>query len=181
MSLIEEFINQKIYKIKHIHSSDSENYDVYIFVGGYYDKDINNLFEKIEKNDYKSLTDEENKKLSLAIPNFRAKFGKIRVGKTYFVKDLIFDNDSINIIRMKLSYHINKIQKSSGDDYIGIYHQHLWIKSHNIAYKDMIKFINYMLNKNVEISLNDMVNKLCVVLDLESQQDIEKLVRNILL
>lgn len=179
MSLVEEFINQKIYKIKHIHSSDPENYDVYIFVGDYYDKDINNLFEKIENNDYKSLTDDENKKLSHAIPNFRAKFGKIRVGNTYFVKDLIFDNDSINIIRMKLSYHINKLQKTSGDNYIGIYHQHLWIKSHNIAYKDMIKFINYLLHKNVEISLNDMVNKLCLVLDLESQEDIEKLVRNI--
>jgi hypothetical protein len=86
---IQEFINQKIYKIKHIHSSDPENYDVYIFVGDYYDKNINNLFEKIENNDYKSLTDDENKKLSLAIPNFRAKFGKIKVGNTYFVKDLI--------------------------------------------------------------------------------------------
>jgi hypothetical protein len=181
MSIVEEFINQKIYKIKHIHSSAPEDYDVYIFVGGYYDNDINKLLEKIEKNDYKSLTDEENKKLSHVIPNFRAKFGKIKIGNTYFVKDLIFDNDSINIIRMKISHHINRIKKTTTENHnhIGVHHQHLWIKSHNITYKDMIKFINSLLNKNTEISLNDMVNKLCVVLDLESIEDIEKMVRTI--
>ena len=39
--------------------------------------------------------------------------------------------------------------------------------------------MNHLLNKNVEISLHDMINKLCVILDLESQKDIENLVRTI--
>ena len=106
MTLVNEFFNQKIYKVKHIHSGVENDYDMYIFVGGHYGNNIYKLIEKIEKNDYKFLTDEENKTLSYSIPNFRAKFGKIIIGKTYFIKDLIFDNDSINLINMKIIYYL---------------------------------------------------------------------------
>ena len=77
MTLVNEFFNQKIYKVKHIHSAIENDYDMYIFVGGHYSNNIYKLIEKIENNDYKFLTDEENKTLSYSIPNFRAKFGKI--------------------------------------------------------------------------------------------------------
>ena len=106
MTLVEEFLNHKIYKVKHIHSNNLEDFDTYIFVGNHYNSFTNNLITKLEKNDYRSLTDEENKKLSHVIPNFRAKFRKIVVGRTFFVRDLIFEHDSINIIRMKISYYL---------------------------------------------------------------------------
>ena len=107
MTLIEDFINHKIFKVKHIHSSNLDDYDTFVFVGGHYPDNIYNLIDKIEKYDYKSLTDEENKKISIHIPNFRAKFGKIVIGKTFFIKDLIFEHDSINIIRMKISHYLS--------------------------------------------------------------------------
>ena len=113
MTSIEGNFNQKIYKVKHIHSSDTNDYDMYIFVGGHYNNEIYNLLHKLEHSDYKGLTDDENKKISVVIPNFRAKFGKIIIGKTHFIKDLIFDHDTINIIRMKISYYFDKISSKS--------------------------------------------------------------------
>jgi hypothetical protein len=186
MTLVEEFFNQKIYKVKHIHSSDPEDYDIYIFVGGHYNSFINNLITKLEKNDYRGLTDEENKKLSHIIPNFRAKFGKINIGRTFFIRDLIFENDSINIIRMKISYYLNQIKSKAsshstfeGEQYIGINHQHLWIQPHIIKYDELIKFINCLLGKNIEFTVRDLVHKLQIILDLESQKEIEELIRGI--
>ena len=52
MTLINEFFNQKIYKVKHIHSAIEYDYDMYIFFGGHYSNNIYKLIEKIENNDY---------------------------------------------------------------------------------------------------------------------------------
>jgi hypothetical protein len=177
MPLVEEVFNQKIYKVKHVHSPEQTDYDTYIFVGGHYNDEIYTLLKKIENDDYTSLNDEENKKISIVIPNFRAKFGKIITGKTFFVKDLIFDHDSINIIRMKISYYLNSVVESS--QYIGIHQQHLWIKTHNIDYKNIIKFVNHLMGKTDEVSLADLIIKLQVILDLNSQKDIENLVKEL--
>ena len=43
MTLINEFFNQKIYKVKHIHSGVENDYDMYIFVGGHYGNNIYKL------------------------------------------------------------------------------------------------------------------------------------------
>ena len=66
----------------------------------------------------------------------------------HFIKDLIYEDDTINIIRMKISNYIsnkhNKDSKKNKDEsYIGIHTQHLWIRNYNIIYKDHIKFINH--------------------------------------
>ena len=167
MSLINETNNHKIYKVKHIHSSKENEYDTYIFVGGFYDEKVYNILEKLEKNDYSSLTNEENKLLGNVISNFRGKFGKLVLNKTHFIKDLINDDDTINIIRMKISNYIG----------CGIYQQHLWVQNQNIEYVDMVKFINHLLSKNVDILLSNLIKKLQIILDLDSEEEIEKMVK----
>jgi hypothetical protein len=187
MTLVDENFNQKIYKVKHIHSSGENDYETYIFVGSHYSNDIYKLIDKIENNDYKFLTDEENKILSHSIPNFRAKFGKIIIGKTYFIRDLIFENDSINLIKIKISHYLeqfrlkqeNKNKNINKNNYIGLHHQHLWIKSNNITFNDLIKFINNLIYMNNEVLMDDLILKLQVILDLKSQNEIELLVKEI--
>ena len=49
MTLVEEFLNHKIYKVKHIHSNNLEDFDTYIFVGNHYNSFTNNLITKLEK------------------------------------------------------------------------------------------------------------------------------------
>jgi hypothetical protein len=115
--------------------------------------------EKIDNNIVRAIN-EENKTLGTVIPNFRAKIGKIIPNKMHFVRDLIYDDDTINIIRMKISNYISDMYKN----YIGIHTQHLWIQNFNIIYKDFIKFINHLFIKNSEISLNELVNGLQIIL-----------------
>jgi hypothetical protein len=167
MTLINETNNHKIYKVKHIHSSKENDYDTYIFVGGFYKEKVYNILEKLEKNDYSYLTNEENKLLGNEISNFRGKFGKLVSNKTHFIKDLINDDDTINIIRMKISHYIG----------CGIHQEHLWIQNQNVEYIDMIKFINHLLSKNTDILLSNLIKNLQIILDLESEEEIEKLVK----
>ena len=168
MSLINETNNHKIYKVKHIHSSKENDYDTYIFVGGFYEEKIYSILEKLEKNDYPYLTNEDNKLLGNVISNFRGKFGKLVPNKIHFIKDLINDDDTINIIRMKINYYINNC---------GIYQQHLWAQNQNIEYSDMVKFINHLLSKNVDILLSNLIKNLQIILDLDSEEEIEKIVK----
>ncbi len=167
MSLINETNNHKIYKVKHIHSSKENDYDTYIFIGGFYDEKIYSILEKLEKNDYSYLTSEENKLLGNVISNFRGKIGKLVPNKTHFIKDLINDDDTINIIRMKISHYIG----------CGIYQEHLWIQNQNIEYVDLVKFTNHLLSKNPDILLLNLTKNLQIILDLDSEEDIEKLVK----
>ncbi len=173
MSLVEDFYNQKIYKIRHIHSEKEDDYDTYIFIGGFYDDNFYKILHKLEKEDYIGLTDNENKIIGTIVPNFRAKIGKIVLGRTHFIHDLIFDDDSINIIRMKISKYISSFNK----EYIPIHQQHLWIETYNVLYKDMINFINYMLGKNSDITVETLIVNLQKILDVESQEEIEKIVK----
>jgi hypothetical protein len=172
MSLVDININHKIYKIRHFHTGT--DFDTYIFIGGFYEKNIYKILDKISTHNYNSLTNDENKTLSEVISNFRSKFGKIEISKTHFIKDLIFEDDTIDIIRMKISNYI----KEKNGKYIGINQQHLWIQNKNILYRDMISFINHLLSKNNDILLNDIIKNLQIILNLESQEDIENLVKN---
>jgi hypothetical protein len=180
MSIVKDIYNPKIFKVKHIHSSKTDDYDIYVFIGGYYDNKIYKLLDKLKTSDYQSLTLEENKTLGTAIPSFRAKIGKIIPDKIHFVKDLIYEADTINIIRMKISNYIsNKItdtKKNKDDNYIGVHTQHLWIRNYNIIYRDHIKFINHLFIKNSEITLNELIGGLQIILDLETSEDIENIV-----
>lgn len=180
MSIVEEHYNPKIFKVRQIHSHIINDFTTYVFIGGYYDNNINKILDKLEKNDYPSLTSDENKTLAITIPNFRAKIGKIVIGKTYFINDLIFDDDSINIIKMKISYHINKFNENKSNtkpDILGINQLHLWIETGNINFDDLIKFINYLLGKNSEITLDQLVEGLKILLDVSSQEEIEEIVK----
>ena len=173
MSLIGDFYNQKIYKVRHIHSKEEDDYDLYIFVGNHHPGAAYKILKKIEKHGYEELNLEEKKTLGQSISNFKTKFGKINPGKTHFVKDLIYDDDSINLLRMKLSHHINKHQKQE----IGIHSQHLWVETRNISYNYLVKFVNHLLGRDSEIRVDDLILKLQVLLDLQSQSELETLIK----
>ena len=73
MTIVNETVTHKIFKVKHIHSSDENDFDTYIFVGGFYDDSVYKILNKLEKSNYQSLTAEENKLLGNSISNFREK------------------------------------------------------------------------------------------------------------
>jgi hypothetical protein len=174
MVFVEDFYNQKIYKVKHVHSSEVDDYDMYIFVGNHHPASIYKILTKIENNGYDSLSIEEAKELGSRISKFKTKFGDINKDRTHFIRDFIYDDDSINILRMKISYHLNKINQTQ----IGIHSQHLWVETRNISFVYFVQFINHLLGRDSEIKVDDLILKLQVLLDVSSQEQLETLIKD---
>lgn len=171
MSVVEEFYNQKIYKVKQVHSDNSST--LYIFVGNQYDNEIYKILKKLEKvKNYQDLTLDEVKTLKSSIKNFKTKFGNLDEENIKFIKGLIYPDDSINQIRMKISYYL-----SYNQEYISINQQHLWIRTRNCSFKNIVNLINHLMGKDQEISQDNLVLKLSLLLDLKDQSDIEDLIR----
>ena len=174
MSLVGDFYNQKIYKVKHIHSKEEDDHDLYIFVGNHHPSNVYKILKKIEKNGYSDLSLNETKELGKHVSNFKTKFGHLNPGRSHFVRDFIYDDDSINLLRMKLNYHLSKMSKKS----VGIHSQHLWVETRHISFMYLVQFINHLLGRDSEIKVDDLILKLQVILDVPSQGDLETFVRH---
>lgn len=170
MNFKEESIHPTIYKLHHHQSIKDNDFDKYVFMGAIYNLK-KSLFDKILKEGYGSLTNNEEKEINQVMPNYKSKIGKIYPNRTHFLPILIRGDDSINMIKYKITYMLSNLGKK---EFIGMYQQHLWIKNRNITYEKYINFVNYLFENDEQINLEHLVNRLMIITGLTSFEELVK-------
>lgn len=152
---------QKIYKVTRIYDANPDNNKKYVFLGNYYDKSIQKLLSKLEKVGYNGLNKSEFSKINSFIPNFKLRIGKIDNGTT-FCYGSIYENDSINQIRVKIA-HFLRIHPSQ---------QHLWIRGRNASLSIFVNFLNSAFLNSKEITTQHLITRLQIMCDCGTPEEL---------
>lgn len=155
------FYPKKIYKVINIIKNKT-----YLFLGSY--PEIDTIINKINKDGFKSLTADENKKLKT---RYNATDLKQIDSDTILIKDFINDDDSIFTIKKKIMVHINP--KSIPTK------QHLWINKTKISSYDELKYGVNNYNELLGIEYNNTDKKLLLECDLFSDDILKIEIKNI--
>lgn len=168
--LCEGYKHKIIYRL--IHKHNENDFTKYLFVGSALEKKVQKVLEKLAKNGYKSLDENEKELIDKHIPSYTKKFGEITAGKCKFIFDYIESDDSILQIRQKITKYL-----STDSNIILPMEQHLWVRTKSHSFDSFIRFINTIFRNDENVDKFHLYNYLKILLGVNTMEEVNNIAK----